>query len=129
MMKDMDMKHDNMKMDMSSGHDMMMHGGQMMDMGDLKQKFWLSLVLAIPVFILSPFMGLHLPFQFQFPGSDWIVLILSSVLYFYGGKPFLTGAKGELAQKKPAMMTLITMGISVAYIYSLYAFEVGGQRS
>ncbi|MFH5811138.1 heavy metal translocating P-type ATPase [Companilactobacillus sp. FL22-1] len=122
MMKDMDMKHDNMKMDMSSGHDMMMHGGQMMDMGDLKQKFWLSLVLAIPVFILSPFMGLHLPFQFQFPGSDWIVLILSSVLYFYGGKPFLTGAKGELAQKKPAMMTLITMGISVAYIYSLYAF-------
>ncbi|MBL3531510.1 copper-translocating P-type ATPase [Companilactobacillus zhachilii] len=124
-MKDMDMKHadmKDMKMDMSSGHDMMMHGGHMMDMGDLRQKFWISLVLAIPVFILSPFMGMHLPFQFQFPGSDWIVLILSTVLYFYGGKPFLTGAKGELSEKQPAMMTLITMGISVAYIYSLYAF-------
>lgn len=118
----MNMKHEDMKMNMSGGHDMMMHGGHMMDMGDLKQKFWISLVLAIPVFILSPFMGLHLPFQFQFPGSDWIVLILSTALYFYGGKPFLTGARGELAERKPAMMTLITMGISVAYIYSLYAF-------
>lgn len=117
-MKNMDMSN----MDMSSGHDMMIHGGHMMDMGDLRQKFWISLVLAMPVFILSPFMGMHLPFQFQFPGSDWIVLILSTVLYFYGGKPFLTGAFGELAEKKPAMMTLITMGISVAYIYSLYAF-------
>ena len=117
-MKNMDMSN----MDMSSGHDMMMYGGHMMDMGDLRQKFWISLVLAIPVFILSPFMGMHLPFQFQFPGSDWIVLILSTILYFYGGKPFLTGAFGELAEKKPAMMTLITMGISVAYIYSLYAF-------
>jgi len=121
-MKDMDMNMDHEKMDMSGGHNMMMHGGHMMDMGDLRQKFWISLIMAIPVFILSPFMGLHLPFQFQFPGSNWIVLILSTALYFYGGKPFLTGAKGELAEKKPAMMTLITMGISVAYIYSLYAF-------
>lgn len=125
-MKDMDEKMDmkNMdhsKMDMSDDH-MMMHGGHMMDMGDLKQKFWISLVLAIPVFILSPFMGLNLPFQVQFPGSDWIVLVLATILYFYGGKPFISGAKGELKSKQPAMMTLITMGISVAYIYSLYAF-------
>jgi len=137
-MKDMDMKHDDMKMDgsetmdhskmdmsgmdMSGGSHMMMHGGHMMDMGDLRKKFWISLVLAIPVFILSPFMGLNLPFQVQFPGSEWIVLVLSTILYFYGGKPFITGARGELAEKQPAMMTLITMGISVAYIYSLYAF-------
>lgn len=125
-MKDMDEKMDmkNMdhsKMDMSDDH-MMMHGGHMMDMGDLKKKFWISLVLAIPVFILSPFMGLNLPFQVQFPGSDWIVLVLATILYFYGGKPFISGAKGELKSKQPAMMTLITMGISVAYIYSLYAF-------
>lgn len=119
--KDMDMSKMS-GMDSSDGHMMMMHGGHMMDMGDLRKKFWISLVLAIPVFIFSPFMGLHLPFQFQFPGSDWLVLVLSTILFFYGGKPFLTGAKGELAEKKPAMMTLITMGISVAYIYSLYAF-------
>ncbi|TGD25118.1 copper-translocating P-type ATPase [Companilactobacillus suantsaicola] len=123
-MKDMDgmkMDHDMSNMDMSNDH-MMMHGGHMMDMGDLKKKFWISLVLAIPVFILSPFMGLNLPFQVHFPGSDWIVLVLATILFFYGGKPFITGAKGELASKQPAMMTLITMGISVAYIYSLYAF-------
>ncbi|WP_119327340.1 heavy metal translocating P-type ATPase [Companilactobacillus musae] len=123
-MKDMNMDHSKMDMsdgDMSNSH-MMMHGGHMMDMGDLRKKFWISLVLAIPVFILSPFMGLNLPFQVQFPGSDWIVLVLATFLYFYGGKPFITGARGELAEKKPAMMTLITMGISVAYIYSLYAF-------
>ena len=114
---DMDMSG----MDMSGSH-MMMHGGHMMDMGDLRKKFWISLVLAIPVFVLSPFMGLNLPFQVQFPGSDWIVLVLATILYFYGGKPFITGAKGELQSKQPAMMTLITMGISVAYIYSLYAF-------
>ena len=118
-MKNMDMDHSTM--DMSGSH-MMMHGGHMMDMGDLRQKFWISLVLAIPVFILSPFMGLNLPFQVQFPGSDWIVLVLATILFFYGGKPFISGAKGELMSKQPAMMTLITMGISVAYIYSLYAF-------
>lgn len=118
-MKNMDMDHSTM--DMSGSH-MMMHGGHMMDMGDLRQKFWISLVLAIPVFILSPFMGLNLPFQVQFPGSDWIVLVLATILFCYGGKPFISGAKGELMSKQPAMMTLITMGISVAYIYSLYAF-------
>jgi len=120
------MQMDHSKMDMSdmdmSGSHMMMHGGHMMDMGDLRKKFWISLVLAIPVFILSPFMGINLPFQAHFPGSDWVVLILASILFFYGGKPFITGARGELAEKQPAMMTLITMGISVAYIYSLYAF-------
>lgn len=118
-MKNMDMDHSTMDM---SGNHMMMHGGHMMNMGDLRQKFWISLVLAIPVFILSPFMGLNLPFQVQFLGSDWIVLVLATILFFYGGKPFISGAKGELMSKQPAMMTLITMGISVAYIYSLYAF-------
>lgn len=103
------------------GHDM---GGidHSMHMGNFKQKFWLSLVLAIPIIVLSPMMGLELPFQFTFPGSDWVVLILATILFIYGGQPFLSGAKMELKQKNPAMMTLIAMGISVAYIYSLYAF-------
>lgn len=51
-----------------------------------------------------------------------MVLALATFLYFYGGWSFLQGAKAELAQKKPAMMTLISLGISVAYFYSLYAF-------
>ena len=63
-----------------------------------------------------------MPFQFSFRGSDWVVLILSTALFIYGGTPFLSGAIMELKDRKPAMMTLISMGITVAYIYSLYAF-------
>ena len=99
-----------------SGMDHAMH------MGNFKQKFWFSLVLAIPIIFLSPMMGVDLPFQFTFLGSDWLVLILASILFFYGGEPFLSGAKMELKQKSPAMMTLIAMGISVSYFYSIYAF-------
>ncbi|NTK18022.1 copper/silver-translocating P-type ATPase CopB, partial [Enterococcus faecium] len=87
-----------------------------------KQKFWLSLILAIPVILFSPMMGMEFPFQITFPGSDWLVLILATILFIYGGQPFLSGAKMELKQKSPAMMTLIAMGITVAYIYSVYSF-------
>ncbi|MGT2609840.1 heavy metal translocating P-type ATPase [Streptococcus zalophi] len=87
-----------------------------------KQKFWVTLVLAIPVIFLSPFMGYQLPFQFQFVGSDWIVALLSTIIYFYGGEPFLTGGRDEIKAKTPGMMLLIAMGISVAYLYSIYAF-------
>ncbi|MTV19273.1 cadmium-translocating P-type ATPase [Staphylococcus delphini] len=90
--------------------------------GNFKVKFFVSLIFALPIIILSPMMGVQLPFQFTFPGSDWIVLILATILFSYGGQPFLTGAKDELATKKPGMMTLVALGISVAYIYSLYAF-------
>ncbi|MDT0942323.1 heavy metal translocating P-type ATPase [Staphylococcus pseudintermedius] len=90
--------------------------------GNFKMKFFVSLFFAIPIIIFSPMMGVQLPFQFTFPGSDWMVLILATILFIYGGQPFLVGAKGEIASKKPGMMTLVTLGISVAYIYSLYAF-------
>ncbi|OEK67922.1 ATPase [Staphylococcus equorum] len=90
--------------------------------GNFKNKFFISLIFAIPIIILSPMMGVTLPFQFSFTGSDWIVLILATILFFYGGKPFLSGAKDEILTKKPGMMTLVALGISVAYIYSLYAF-------
>lgn len=99
-----------------SGMDHSMH------MSNFKQKFWFSLILAVPILFISPMMGVDLPFQFTFKGSDWLVLILASILFLYGGEPFLKGAKSELKQKSPAMMTLIAMGISVSYIYSVYAF-------
>ncbi|MHA8137643.1 heavy metal translocating P-type ATPase [Lactobacillaceae bacterium Scapto_B20] len=124
-MKNMDMNHgdhDMKGMDMSHGGGMMMnHGGHMMNMGNLKLKFWVSFALMIPILIMSPMMGMRLPFQFFFKGSDWVVAILGTILFFYGGKPFFSGAKGELADKKPAMMSLISMGISVAYVYSIYS--------
>ncbi|MGL4390652.1 MAG: heavy metal translocating P-type ATPase, partial [Carnobacterium maltaromaticum] len=113
------MSHDEMD---HMSHESMPGMGHMAHMGNLKVKFFWSLVLAIPIIILSPMMGMELPFQFTFPGSDWLVLILATILFIYGGKPFLSGAKMELKDRSPAMMTLISLGISVAYFYSLYAF-------
>ncbi|OTP24408.1 copper-translocating P-type ATPase [Enterococcus sp. 5B7_DIV0075] len=112
--------HDHEKMH-HTNHE---HGGMdhSMHMGNLKVKFIVSLFLSIPIILLSPMMGGKLPFQLTFQGSEWIVLILASILFFYGGMPFLKGAKMELEMKNPAMMTLISLGISVAYIYSVYAF-------
>ncbi|OCN05011.1 ATPase [Erysipelotrichaceae bacterium MTC7] len=107
-------------------HEMHKNGGQMMDhsmhMGNLKQKFIVSIILSIPIFLMSSLMGAKLPFQISFSGSQWVVLLFATVLFFYGGMPFLKGAKMELQMKQPAMMTLISLGISVAYIYSVYAF-------
>ncbi|WP_181895322.1 heavy metal translocating P-type ATPase [Staphylococcus felis] len=105
------------------------HSGHAHHHGNFKVKFFVSLIFAIPIILLSPLMGVNLPFQFTFPGSEWVVLILSTILFFYGGKPFLSGGKDEIAAKKPGMMTLVTLGISVAYIYSLYAFYMNNFSS
>ncbi|WP_210127832.1 heavy metal translocating P-type ATPase [Staphylococcus sp. GDX8P114P-2] len=96
---------------------------------NFKIKFFVSLIFAIPIIILSPMMGVTLPFQFTFSGSEWIVLILATILFFYAGKPFLSGGKDEIAAKQPGMMTLVALGISVAYIYSLYAFYMNNISS
>ncbi|UQS83270.1 copper-translocating P-type ATPase [Bombilactobacillus thymidiniphilus] len=124
------MKMNDMDMNMDMGHhqhemgggDMMMHGGHMMHMGNLKQKFWVSLILALPILFLSPAMGVWLPFQFSFPGAHWVVIIFATILFFYGGRPFFNSAYYEVKDHKPAMMTLITLGITTSYLYSLYAF-------
>lgn len=105
------------------------HSGHAHHHGNFKAKFFVSLIFAIPIILLSPMMGVKLPFQFTFPGSEWVVLILGTILFFYGGKPFLSGGKGEIAAKKPGMMTLVALGISVAYIYSLYAFYMNNFSS
>ena len=110
------MNHDHMDHGSMGGMDHSMH------MGNFKQKFWLSLILAIPIILFSPMMGMEFPFQITFPGSEWVVLVFATILFIYGGQPFLSGAKMELQQKSPAMMTLIAMGITVAYVYSVYSF-------
>lgn len=115
------MHHDN--------HTSHHHSGHAHHHRNFKVKFFVSLIFAIPIILLSPLMGVNLPFQFTFPGSEWVVLILSTILFFYGGKPFLSGGKDEIATKKPGMMTLVTLGISVAYIYSLYAFYMNNFSS
>jgi len=97
-----------------SGHD---HAGMV---ADYRRRFWISLVLTAPILLLSPAggHGLGLIGAITFPGSRLVLLVLSSVVYFYGGWPFLTGLVTELKQRQPGMMTLICLAISVAYFYS-----------
>jgi P-type Cu2+ transporter len=97
-----------------TGHD---HAGMV---EDYRRRFWISLVLTVPILLLSPTGGHGLGFigAIQFPGSRLVLLALSSAVYFYGGRPFLTGMVSELKQRLPGMMTLIALAISVAYFYS-----------
>jgi P-type Cu2+ transporter len=88
---------------------------------DFKQRFWVSLVLTVPVLALAPHIQgwLGLGHALTFPGGTGVQLVLSSAIYFYGGWPFLTGLVSELAARRPGMMTLIGFAITVAYAYSV----------
>lgn len=103
--------HDNHKEeDHHNHHEMMIE--------DFKRRFFISLIVTIPILILSPMIQDWLNIEFTFTGSNYILFALSTFIYFYGGWPFLKGLKDELKEKKPGMMTLIAMAISVAYLYS-----------
>lgn len=86
---------------------------------DFKKRFIVSTTLTIPLIILSPFIQEILGYSLVFPFSDYIIFLLASVVYLYGGKPFLKGIISEFSARKPGMMTLIALAISVAYIYSI----------
>jgi len=87
---------------------------------DYRQRFWVSLVLSVPVIVLSPMLqrlvGLEDALAFQ--RSSWVQLLFSSIVFIYGGWPFLKGLYTEMRGRQPGMMTLIAMAISVAYVYS-----------
>lgn len=87
---------------------------------DFRKRFWISLILTIPIILLSPmiqeFVGLGE--SIRFAGDAYVLWILSSVVFFYGGYPFLKGIVEELKNRKPGMMTLIAIAISTAYFYS-----------
>lgn len=85
---------------------------------DFKRRFWISLILTIPVLILSPLIQSLLRFSLKFPGDKFILFGISTFIYFYGGWPFLKGIVEELKRKQPGMMTLIALAITVAYVYS-----------
>ncbi|NIT14267.1 MAG: cadmium-translocating P-type ATPase [Candidatus Dadabacteria bacterium] len=87
---------------------------------DFKKRFWISLIITVPILILSPMIQrfLGLDDVLQFPGDSYILFALSSVVFFYGGYPFLKGVVMELRSTKPGMMTLIAIAITVAYLYS-----------
>ena len=96
-----------------SGHD---HHAMMID--DFKKRFYVVLVLTIPVLLLSPMIQHWLRLHIEFAASQYILFGLSSIVFVYGGWPFLKGWGGEMKAKDPGMMTLIGFAITVAYVYS-----------
>ena len=96
-----------------AGHD---HHKMMIE--DFKKRLWVSLILTIPVLLLSPMIQQFFSYSLSVPGNKYVLMVLSSVIYFWGGWPFLKGFYTEIKQKGPGMMTLIAMAISVAYFYS-----------
>ncbi len=87
---------------------------------DFKFRFWWVLGLTIPILVLSPMIQDFMGVDWRFAGDTWMLAALSTVVYFFGGWPFLTGLADELKEKQPGMMTLIGLAISVAFFYSLF---------
>ena len=124
-------KHDHNEMDHSTmnhsamDHSEMDHGAMgghaHHHHGSFKDIFLKSLPLGIAILLITPLMGIQLPFQIIFPYADVAAAVLATILYIFGGKPFLMGAKDEFNSKVPGMMSLITLGITVSYAYSVYA--------
>ncbi|MGO1058767.1 copper-translocating P-type ATPase [Planococcus sp. FY231025] len=92
------------------------HHGHMVE--DFKKRFYISLVITIPILALSPMIQHFLGVDWRFANDLYILFALSSIVFFYGGWPFLTGGIAELKDRNPGMMTLIALAITIAYSYS-----------
>ncbi|MDU2830405.1 MAG: copper-translocating P-type ATPase, partial [Anaerococcus sp.] len=113
--------HKDQHQEHHAGHDHGGHSGhEHHHHGNFKELFLKSLPLGIIIMLLSPMAGFDLPFQFSFRYSDIVVAILSTILIIYGGRPFYQGAVDEFKQKEPGMMALVSLGLSVSYLYSIY---------
>lgn len=118
-----DAKMDHSKMDHSdhgSGAPMGAagHDHHKMMIADFIKRFWVTIVLSVPILFFSPMIQGFFGYNILLPGNPYILFGLSSIVYFYGGWPFLKGFVSEMKNKAPGMMTLIAMAISVAYFYS-----------
>lgn len=112
----MDYSHHGHHQDEHQEHDK--HAGHSVAM--FRDKFWLSLILTIPVLAYSEMIQHWLGFSPpSFPGSQYVPFVLSTVIFFYGGMVFIKGALSELKAKLPGMMTLISLAIITAYLYSV----------
>ena len=86
---------------------------------DFIKRFWVSLIITVPILLLSQMIQEWFGFSVAFPGDKYVVLVLGTAIYIYGGMPFLKGMVGEIKAKAIGMMTLVAIAISVAYIYSV----------
>jgi Cu2+-exporting ATPase len=96
------------------------HGHHAHMVADFRRRFWISLALTIPVLALAPLIQRFLGIEgaLDFPGDSLVQALLATVIYFYGGWPFLKGFVKEMGDRRPGMMTLIALAITVAYAYS-----------
>lgn len=97
---------------------------------DFRRRFWVSLVLTVPVLALAPLIQSFLGVEdaWSFSGDSYVQFGFASAIFFYGGWPFLSGLRDELAKRQPGMMTLIAVAIGVAYVYStLVVFGLAGE--
>ncbi len=102
--------HTDEKNDSGNHHEMMME--------EFKKRFIASIILTIPILLLSPLIQSYFGVEYTFYGSNIVLFLLSTGVFFYGGWPFLKGIVTELSDRSPGMMTLIAVAISVAYLYS-----------
>ena len=126
--KDESAKKGDQKMDMSNEeHAKMEHGNAPMGMeghdhnkmiADFRLRFFICLGISIPIMILSPMLQKLVGINWQFAGSQYVAFALSTVVFFYGGVPFLKGFWNEIKTRAPGMMILIAVAISTAYMYS-----------
>lgn len=108
--------HDHGGHDEHSHHNHREHHKMMVE--DFKFRFWWVLALTLPILALSPMIQEFLDVNWSFTGDSWILAALSTIVYFFGGWPFLKGLVDELKKKQSGMMTLIGLAITVAYAYS-----------
>ncbi|NGX08820.1 heavy metal translocating P-type ATPase [Mycobacteroides franklinii] len=95
------------------------HGGHGDHVGQFRNLFWINLIIAVPVIAFSTMFAMLLGYQVpEFAGSKWIAPVLGTVMYFWGGMPFLKGAISEIRSRKPGMMLLIGLAITVAFTAS-----------
>lgn len=103
------------------------HDHHAMMVADFRKRFFVSIVITVPILILSPMIQMFTGIGLRFAGDSYILFTLSTVLFAYGGIPFINGAADELKKKSPGMMTLIALAITVAYVYSsLTVFILNG---
>jgi Cu2+-exporting ATPase len=115
--QDQDHEHAQGREEQGQGHhDHSQHHRGMI--ADFRRRFWVTLVLTLPILVLSPTLQGWLGFSVTVPFQMPILLALATAVYLYGGWPFLTGLVGEISERRPGMMTLIGVAITVAWAYS-----------
>jgi Cu2+-exporting ATPase len=111
--------HDHSQHSMNPPRNHAGHDHHEMMIADFRKRFYITLIITVPVMLLSPMIQKWFHFNISFNGSTYLLFALSSIVFFYGGSPFLKGLVDEVKQKALGMMTLIAVAITAAYSYSV----------